>query len=165
MINPNRVSLLLAASILYGAAVTPAWAQNMFGNGLGNYMPGAIGSLDTDDPKGKDPSPSSSSSAQAAPGPASNGTPPGTLQDNTSDEKRMQRKYKANMSHLKGIIAKGDAMMKSAPNKDDKVYKKGKILKELGEKHLADMQANSPFQLESMDKKEKKEKELKAASK
>jgi hypothetical protein len=164
MTNSNRVSLLLAASILCGTlAQSPSWAQGMFGNGLGNYMPGAVGSLPDDDPKGKDKG--SSSSAQAAPGPAGNGTPPGTLTDNTVDEKRMQRKYKANMAHLKDIIAKGDSMMKSAPNKDDKAYKKGKILKELGEKHLADMQANSPFQLDSLDKKEKKEKEAKVSSK
>jgi hypothetical protein len=107
-------------------------------------MPGSVGS------------PSSSDSAQAAPAPsATSGTLPPSGQDNTADEKRMQRKYKANLSHMKDLIAKGNQMMKSAPNQNDSKYKKGKILKEMGEKHLADMQANNPFNLDPLDDKKK----------
>ena len=48
--------------------------------------------------------------------------------DYTSDEKRMQAKYKANVRHAKGLIAKGDSMMKGANgNTNHKDYKKGKL--------------------------------------
>jgi hypothetical protein len=81
---------------------------------------------------------------------------PGAGADSTSDEKRMQKKFKANMAHMKELIAKGENMMKNAPNENDKAYKKGKVLKEIGEKNLADMQANSPFQLDIADNKKNK---------
>lgn len=64
--------------------------------------------------------------------------------DYTSDEKRMQHKYRGNMAHAKRLIEKGETMMKTAA-KDDKVYKKGKILKETGEKWLAELKANDPY--------------------
>lgn len=61
--------------------------------------------------------------------------------DYTDDEKRMQKKYKASLSHARGLIAKGERMMKSV---DQKESKKGKILKEIGEKRLAELEANNP---------------------
>jgi hypothetical protein len=64
--------------------------------------------------------------------------------DYTDDEKRVQRKYKGNIAHAKQLIAKGEGMMKSAP-KDGKEYKKGKILKETGEKWLSELKANDPY--------------------
>lgn len=67
-----------------------------------------------------------------------NQTNPG---DYTDDEKRMQKKFKASISHAKGLIAKGERMMKSV---DQKESKKGKILKEIGEKRLAELEANNP---------------------
>jgi hypothetical protein len=64
--------------------------------------------------------------------------------DYTDDEKRMQKKYKGNISRAKELIAKGEGMMKSA-GKDDKTYKKGKILKETGEKWLTELKTNDPY--------------------
>jgi len=66
--------------------------------------------------------------------------------DYTSDEKRMQKKYKASVQHCKNLIAKGDKMMEGGQRGNkDKEYKKGKILKEIGEKQLAELTANNPF--------------------
>lgn len=67
-----------------------------------------------------------------------NQTNPG---DYTDDEKRMQKKFKASISHARGLIAKGERMMKSV---DQKESKKGRILKEIGEKRLAELEANNP---------------------
>lgn len=70
--------------------------------------------------------------------------PPGA--DYSDDEKRMQKKYKASVSHAKELIAKGDRMIKEGQTKQiDKIYKKGKIIKEIGEKRLAELQANNPL--------------------
>lgn len=78
-------------------------------------------------------------------GPAANVTPPPGI-DFSDDEKRMQKKYKASMNHAKDLIAKGDRMMKEGESKkNDKVFKKGKIIREIGEKRLAELQANNPF--------------------
>lgn len=67
--------------------------------------------------------------------------------DYTDDEKRMQKKYKGNMNRAKELIDKGEKMMKSAGNRPEaKDYKKGKILKETGEKWLSDLKASDPFE-------------------
>jgi hypothetical protein len=149
MINSQRGNLILAA-ILFSLVCAPKVLAQL----PSNYSPGSIGADPDDTPKG---GLFSGKSPQAAPAPANGpGTVAGAGFDNTADEKRMQKKYKANMSHFKDLISKGDAMMKSAANKEDRTYKKGKILKEMGEKHLADMQANSPFAIQSLeDKKDK----------
>ena len=60
--------------------------------------------------------------------------------DYTDDEKRMQKKYRGNIARAKDLISKGEGMMKSA-GKDDKTYKKGKILKETGERWLTELKA------------------------
>ncbi len=66
--------------------------------------------------------------------------------DYTTDEKRMQKKYKASIQHCKGLIAKGERMMESGQRgHNDKDFKKGKILKEIGEKQLAELNANNPL--------------------
>ncbi len=66
--------------------------------------------------------------------------------DFTGDEKRMQKKYKDNINHAKGLITKGTRMMEaSGNNQNDPGYKKGKIFKEIGEKDLAELKANNPF--------------------
>lgn len=65
--------------------------------------------------------------------------------DYTTDEKRMQKKYKASVQHCKNLIAKGTKMMEAGKGKNDKEYKKGKILKEIGEKQLAELAANNPL--------------------
>jgi hypothetical protein len=81
------------------------------------------------------------------------GPPPAGPSDYSDDEKRMRKKYRGNMNHAKDLIDKGNAMMKEGEKKhDDKEYKKGKIFKEIGEKTLADLEANSPFPSKDDDK-------------
>jgi hypothetical protein len=62
--------------------------------------------------------------------------------DYSVDEKRIQKKYRSNVHHAQDLIKNGESMMKSH---NDKVAKKGKVLKEIGEKALADLKANNPF--------------------
>ncbi len=81
--------------------------------------------------------------------------------DYTDDEKRMQKKYKASVSHAKGLIAKGDKMMKSPVQKEST---KGKILKEIGEKRLAELEANNPIPHENKIPDNDKFKEKKAVA-
>jgi uncharacterized glyoxalase superfamily protein PhnB len=81
--------------------------------------------------------------------------------DYTDDEKRMQKKYKASVSHAKGLIAKGDKMMKSPVPKEST---KGKILKEIGEKRLAELEANNPIPHENKIPDNDKFKEKKAVA-
>lgn len=71
--------------------------------------------------------------------------------DYTDDEKRMQKKYKGNMNRAKELIDKGEKMMKAGGNSpENKEYKKGKILKETGEKWLSDLKASDPFDDEKL---------------
>ena len=64
--------------------------------------------------------------------------------DYTQDEKTLQKKYKARLAHDQEMIARGEHMMKGAAP-TSKEYKKGKIIKEIGERDAADLKANSPF--------------------
>ena len=73
---------------------------------------------------------------------------PGVGPDNTADEKRMQKKYKAMIAHCKDLINDGESMMQKSPNKESPMYKHGKIKKEIGEKHLTELQTSSPFQVD-----------------
>jgi len=78
--------------------------------------------------------------------------PPG---DYSEDEKRMQKKYKLSMRHAEDLIAKGkDMMEKGEAKRDLKMQKKGQIFKEIGEKQLAELQNNNPFE-NIKDRKEK----------
>ncbi len=135
----RKIELLGLLAVLATAA--PALAQgNFFGGGGTTTPPGAIGNVDGDD---NGNSSSSASSSKPSPGMAQGSSNGG---DYTSDEKRMQAKYKANVKHAKGLIEKGESMMKSCNgNTNHKDYKKGKIWKEIGEKSLADLSANNPF--------------------
>jgi len=135
----RKIELLGLLAVL--ATSAPAFAQgNFFGGGGTTTPPGAIGNVDGDD---NGNSSSSASSSKPSPGMAQGSNNGG---DYTSDEKRMQAKYKANVKHAKGLIEKGESMMKSCNgNTNHKDYKKGKIWKEIGEKSLADLSANNPF--------------------
>jgi hypothetical protein len=106
----------------------PALAQ---GNGFyNNQLPGAQGSVEDESMPGDKKNKGSSS----APG-----------GDYTQDEKRMQNKFKEKVAHAKDLINRGDHMMKAAGNANSKDYKKGKIFKEIGERDLAELEANNPF--------------------
>ncbi|MBU6452073.1 MAG: hypothetical protein KGS72_09870 [Cyanobacteria bacterium REEB67] len=86
-------------------------------------------------------SPSASPSSGLVPAPTGNGASP---TDFTADEKRMQKKNKAMVKHIQSLIEEGDRMMKAGlAKKDDKMYKKGKIKKEIGERNQADMKASA----------------------
>jgi 3-oxoacyl-ACP reductase-like protein len=111
---------LAAAGIVILASQAQAGTNDFFGSSIGG---------------GQDPNavPGANAAAQAA---ANAGG------DYTVDEKRMQKKFKSNVRSAQDLIAKGTKMMKS---KDQKTSKKGKIFKEIGEKRLAELKANSPF--------------------
>lgn len=64
----------------------------------------------------------------------------------TSDEKRMQKKFKANLRAAEELISKADKMIKEGEKKkDDKMVKKGKILKEVAEKRVNELKENNPI--------------------
>ncbi len=134
----RKIELLGLLVVLASSA--PALAQgNFFNSGGSATPPGAVGNVDDDD----HPQSSSSGSSKTSPGMATGNNGGG---DYTSDEKRMQRKYKDNVKHAKDLISKGDAMMKGCNgNTNHKDYKKGKLFKEIGEKSLAELSANNPF--------------------
>jgi hypothetical protein len=66
--------------------------------------------------------------------------------DLSSDEKRMQRKYKSNMHAANDLIAKADKMIKDGEKKGDKkAIRKGQILKDVAERDLKNLKDNSPL--------------------
>lgn len=66
--------------------------------------------------------------------------------DYTQDEKRMQKKFKANLRAAQELVNKAERMVKDGEKKkDDKVIKKGKILKEVAEKRVAELKEQNPF--------------------
>lgn len=66
--------------------------------------------------------------------------------DYTEDEKRMQKKFKGNMQHARDLIKKAEQMIAAGTKAhDDKLIKKGKILKEIGEKNVSSLEENNPF--------------------
>lgn len=76
--------------------------------------------------------------------------------DYSEDEKRMQKKYKQSIVHAKDLIAKGEEMVKKGEDKrDSRMMKKGHIFKEIGEKQLAELQNNNPFESTNTTHKEK----------
>ncbi len=123
--NSRSAQVLITTCFIAGLA-SPAFAQ---GNFFGGQTPSA--------PGGGAPSQTANPYADPA-------VPKG---DFTEDEKRMQKKFKASVKHAKGLIAKGEKMMApgTKSGKQDKEFKKGKILKEIGEKQLAELQANNPL--------------------
>jgi len=73
------------------------------------------------------------------------GAPPANG-DFTADEKVMQARFRGRVANAHKNIDKGEKMMQSCGNDHNKAeYKKGKVMKEIGEKDLADLKSNSPF--------------------
>ncbi|HEY9717161.1 MAG TPA: hypothetical protein V6C69_06825 [Trichormus sp.] len=146
-------SAIAISALSSTAAFSQSPNNNFFGSGP--YLPGAVGSIDGNDTPagsmigGNSAAAAPSSPAQSAPAANVGGNGlPGVGPDNTADEKRMQKKYKANINYFKDLINKGQGMMERSPNKESAIYKKGKILKETGEKHLTELQTSSPFQID-----------------
>ena len=119
----KKRQIFLAASLMLVSS-TIAWAgPNDFFNSPGSAPtdPNAVGS-----PLNINPS-----------------APPG---DFSSDEKHMQKKYQINLRHAHDLIQEGEDMKaKGEKRKDDKMTKKGKILMEIGQKELTDLQTNNPY--------------------
>lgn len=64
----------------------------------------------------------------------------------TQDEKRMQKKFKANLRAAQDLVTKGEKMLKDAEKKNDaKMKKKGMILKEVGEKRVKELKESDPM--------------------
>lgn len=118
--NARAVALSIAAGITLNLPAL-AGPNDFFGGNIGGTNEGSQGS------------------AAAVNTEAPTSAPPG---DYTADEKRMQKKFKANLKDAQKLIEKAEKMMKSA---DQKLAKKGKIMKEIGEKRLAELKANNPF--------------------
>lgn len=128
MVKQTLTSLSLSAALCMTLATQVAMAQ-----GSNDFFGGTQG----------DPNKNNVPGAQAAEQALANSGGGG---DYTSDEKRMQKKYKLNMKLAQGLIDKGDQMMKEGEKrKNDKSLKKGKILKEIGEKRLAQLKENNPI--------------------
>lgn len=118
---------LSGALVISGSSIAYAGPNDFFGG-----VPGAAGGADA-----------AASAAPMAP-------PSG---DYSEDEKRMQKKYKQSIVHAKDLIEKGEIMLKKGQNKrDNRMIKKGQIFKEIGEKQLADLQNNNPFETMSNHK-------------
>lgn len=123
-ITSKSVAFLLIAGFFFAANSNSACAQ--VNNFFGANLPTADGATNL--------TPGQSLS------PYENNSPQGSY---TDDEKRMQKKFQISIKHAKSTIAKGEKMMAGkAP--DSKEYKKGKIFKEIGEKQLAELEANNP---------------------
>jgi hypothetical protein len=145
------VSLFLALGVASGAlAQSSGQSNDFFGNAaLPNTQQVQPANSSAGSPSG---SPSSSPSG-LVPAPTGNGASP---TDFTQDEKRMQKKNKEMAIHIKELIEKGDRMMKDGKAKnDDKMFKKGKIFKEIGEKRQAELKAAAQQVADAKKDKEK----------
>jgi hypothetical protein len=127
--RPLFIAIAIATTIGAGTRAFAGGTNDFFGSSIG-------GSPDTN--QGAQTAADGAKGVAAAAG-APGGPPPG---DYTSDEKRVQKKYKENLKHAQSLILKGEDMMRSH---DEKVAKKGKVLKEIGEKAVADLKSNNPF--------------------
>lgn len=123
---------LLASTVAAAASLGPAFAQS--GNDFfGSSVPSSSGGgSNIDRPPGV------MAAEQQALKAAGN--------EFTSDEKRMQKKFKANLKAAEELISKAERMIKDGEKKkDDKMSKKGRILKEVAEKRVAELKENSPL--------------------
>jgi hypothetical protein len=135
--NFNRVlkaGLLLIA--LTGASQAPSFAG--FGDNENTFVPpGAQGQIVDPDPqtplfKGK-------KRKDTTGAPPANG-------DFTADERDRQARFRRRVNNAHKEIDKGERLMQSCGKDHNKVeYKKGKLMKEIGEKDLASLKGNSPF--------------------
>ncbi|MCA9801864.1 MAG: hypothetical protein KC777_07745 [Cyanobacteria bacterium HKST-UBA02] len=128
------VSQIAFAVALIVAGSAPAMAQNDF---FGTTLPGASQTGAPLNGIGGAAPPA------AEPNPYADAANPNAAGEYTDDEKRMQKKYHAKVKHAQGLISRGEKMMKG--NKESKEYKKGKILKSIGERELAELKANNPL--------------------
>jgi hypothetical protein len=147
----RSVLLALLATALSFSNIVCAYSQsnNFFGTAPGSPSGITAPSSSTGSGGSNDSTDSSDDSNPNAVLPGLNETNPNTAAmgtDFSGDEKRMHKKYKDNLNSANRLIKKGKDMMASAgKNINDPDYKKGKILKETGEKWLVQLKANNPF--------------------
>lgn len=128
-INAQSVSILTIALALIAAPNAFAQGSNDF---FGSSMGGSGGGSNIERPPGVQAAEQQALQASHA--------------DYTSDEKRMQKKYKANLRAAQDLIDKAEKMVKEGEKKkDDKMAKKGKVLKEVAEKRVAELKENNPL--------------------
>ena len=140
-----KVSSLCLSVMICLSVATSAYAQtnNFFGSGLG---PTGAGGPANAAASGNIGGPNDG--AQGAGQVGSQGGFKDSLGTNvpqgeySADEKRVQKKYKSNLASARKLVAKGEEMMRS---KDEKQAKKGKIIKDIGERRIAELKANNPF--------------------
>jgi hypothetical protein len=133
---------LIVSCCCYNVAMPALSQNNFFGSNPGaNINPNQMGSSKGEDDGAAGPGLPIMNGALPPPAPAGG--------DYTQDEKRMQKKYHGNLRHAQDLVRQGEAMMKQAGNnKEDKNDKKGKVLKEIGEKSLGDLKAGNPFDVD-----------------
>jgi hypothetical protein len=121
---------ILALSGLAGSALAQG-GNDFFGSSAGSPVSPA-GSTPIDRPPGV-----AAAEQQALKAPGS---------DLSSDEKRMRKKYKANMRAAAERVSKAEKMIQDGTKKNDqKVIKKGQIQKEIAEKYLNELKQNNPL--------------------
>lgn len=130
------LSVVLSSLTLTSLAVKPGFCgtNDFFGNSI---------------PTVGDPS-SSSRPAASSSSPSEISSSP-SASEFTDDEKRMQKKYKLAIKHAQTLIAKADKMIKDGEaRKDNKLLKKGQVLKGVGERALENLKTNNPLPGQSM---------------
>ncbi|MBK7747286.1 MAG: hypothetical protein IPP57_04815 [Candidatus Obscuribacter sp.] len=120
-------------------SVAPAYA------GVNDFFGSSIPTVGSDSPSINGTS--GSGAAQSMPSELAPQSPStSSHSDYTDDEKRMRKKYKTSIKHAETLIAKGDKLIKDGESKkDDKMLKKGKILKGIGERTLDNLKSNNPL--------------------
>jgi hypothetical protein len=143
--------LLIGLSCLLGFApgslAQSSQSNDFFGSALPNTQQVPTASASSSG------APPASPASGLVPAPTGNGASP---TDFTQDEKRMQKKNKEMAIWIKDLIEKGDRMMKDGKAKhNDKMYKKGQIIKDIGEKKQAQLKASAQQALDAKKDKEK----------
>lgn len=131
------LSVLLPSFALISIAVNPAYCgtNDFFGNSI---------------PTVGDPSGAARPAASSSSSPSEISSSP-SASEFTDDEKRMQKKYKLAIKHAQTLIAKADKMIKDGEaRKDNKLLKKGQVLKGVGERALENLKTNNPLPGQSM---------------
>ncbi len=129
----NLTSSLLVMAQMNGLN-SPMAGAGLPGMPIGTGMPGSPGSL-TDPGGPANGALNMQNSAGASPS------------EYTEDEKRMQKKHKEFMNRAKKLVAQGDKMMKDGKaHNNSKQFKKGRVLKDIGEKQLETLKASDPLE-------------------
>lgn len=128
-----------SGSATSSSASGAASSNGTMGSGENTFTPpGAMGQISDPDPQTpliKDHKKSKDTT----------GAPPANG-DFTADEKVMQERYKGRIANAHKNIDRAEKMMASCGDNHNKAeYKKGKVMKEIAEKDLADLKSNSPF--------------------